>query len=139
MKRFALTTALALAVAAPAFANDQLAASLGVDAGDYTVAELIQLRDAQENGDYSVARYIRNGGGSETISTQSFGGTSASDFALRVLEEGDDHIRANFVRNGGAETVSTQSYGSNPVVDAFILRNLQEDDDHTRAFNLSHN
>jgi methionine synthase I (cobalamin-dependent) len=110
MKRIALTTALALSLAAPAFASEQLAASLGVDAGDYTVAELIQLRTALENDDQIFANYIVNGG-SEVVSTQSFGGSVASDFALRVLEEDDEHIRANFVRNGGAEVVSTQSFG----------------------------
>ncbi|MBO6605196.1 MAG: hypothetical protein JJ949_18420 [Roseicyclus sp.] len=110
MTRIALTTALALSLAAPAFANDQLAASLGVDAGDYTVAELIQLRSALENDDHSHVAFLLNGG-SETISTQSFAGTSAPDFALRALEDDDEHIRANFIRNGGDEQVSTQSFG----------------------------
>ncbi|WP_375550440.1 hypothetical protein [Rhodophyticola porphyridii] len=72
MTRIALTTALALSLAAPAFANDQLAASLGVDAGDYSVAELIQLRSALENDDHSHVAFLLNGG-DEQVSTQSFG------------------------------------------------------------------
>ena len=133
MKRIALTTALALSLAAPAFASEQLAASLGDDAGDYTVAELIQLRDAYENNDRAYVAFL-TGGGSETISTQSFGGVDrASEIALSQLEQDDEHIRANFVRNGGAEVVSTQSFGGNPVVADFALRTLQEDDEHIRA------
>ena len=107
MTRIALTAALTLALAAPAVASPQLAASLGVDAGDYTVAQLIQLRDAREADEFITAGFIANGG-AEVVSTQSFR-TASSDFALRVLEEGDDHIRANFVRNGGAEVVSTSA------------------------------
>ena len=48
MKRIALTTAIALGLAAPAFANDQLARSLGVEPGVYTTAQLVELKDAVE-------------------------------------------------------------------------------------------
>ena len=107
MKRIALTTALTLALAAPAVASPQLAASLGVDAGDYTVAQLIQLRDAKEADEFITVNFI-TGGGSEVVSTQSFG-TAGADFALRVLEEGDDFIRARHARNSGSEVISTSA------------------------------
>ncbi|WP_227284160.1 hypothetical protein [Boseongicola sp. H5] len=129
MTRIALTTALALSLAAPAFANDQLAASLGVDAGDYSVAELIQLRSALENDDHSHVAFLLNGG-SETISTQSFAapafanaqlaaslGVDAGDYTLaeliqlRSALENDDHSHVAFLLNGGDEQVSTQSFG----------------------------
>jgi len=51
MKTLIASAALALAFTAPAFANDQLAASLGVDAGQYTLSELAQIKAAQESDD----------------------------------------------------------------------------------------
>jgi hypothetical protein len=48
MNRIIASTAVALSLAAPAFANDQLAASLGVEPGVYTTAELVQLKNAAE-------------------------------------------------------------------------------------------
>ena len=134
MKRIALTAALTFALAAPAFANDQLAASLGVDAGDYTVAQLIQLRTAEENNDHVYANFLRNGGGNEVVSTQSFGGQSGSDFLLRTLEEDDEHIQAAHIRNGGgAEVVSTQSFGPSSDAVDFLIRSLEEDDERIQA------
>ncbi|NSX53947.1 hypothetical protein [Parasulfitobacter algicola] len=61
--------ALALA-AAPAFANDQLAGSVGVDAGSFTTSQLAQLKSALEGDDQNIASFIK-AGGSEVISTQS--------------------------------------------------------------------
>lgn len=48
MKRIVLTTAIALGLAAPAFANDQLARSLGVEPGVYSTAELAKIKNASE-------------------------------------------------------------------------------------------
>jgi len=48
MKTLIASAALALAFTAPAFANDQLAASLGVDAGQYTLSELAQIKANQD-------------------------------------------------------------------------------------------
>ncbi|MEM8632695.1 MAG: hypothetical protein AAGF74_15790 [Pseudomonadota bacterium] len=45
MKTLTLTAALAALLAAPAFANDQLARSLGVEPGIYTTAELAEMQN----------------------------------------------------------------------------------------------
>lgn len=51
MKRIVLTTAIALGLAAPAFAESQLERSLGVDAGAYSLSKLVELKFADgENG-----------------------------------------------------------------------------------------
>lgn len=125
MTRTALITALALTVAAPAFASDQLAASLGVNSGDYTVAELIQLRSAIENDDRAYVDFLLSGG--------SNGAGDVTAIQLSALEADDNHIRAEFTRNGGSEVISTQSFGSNDAAAAFALRVLVEGDDHIRA------
>jgi len=49
MKNLVLTTAIALSVAAPVMAKSQLEASLGVEAGQYTIGELALLADAATN------------------------------------------------------------------------------------------
>jgi len=41
-----LLAAVALSAAAPAFASDQLARSLGVEPGQYTLSQLVALKDA---------------------------------------------------------------------------------------------
>lgn len=41
-----LVTLIALTAAAPALANDQLARSLGVEPGQYTLSQLVALKDA---------------------------------------------------------------------------------------------
>ena len=58
MKLFAATAAIAVALSAPAFANDQLAASLGVEPGVYTTSELAALRNAKENDDHQAYRNL---------------------------------------------------------------------------------
>ena len=63
MNRIALTTALVLSMAAPAFASDQLAKQLNVDPGVYTTAELVSLRNAIENDDHAAANAIRGNPG----------------------------------------------------------------------------
>jgi hypothetical protein len=76
MKRIILTTALALAVAAPAFANDQLARSLGVEPGAFTTAELATikgLRDAGVSKDRETADVVAGLFSRGVVSTQSVG------------------------------------------------------------------
>ena len=46
MKKFAITTIIALSVAAPALAQSQLERSVGAAAGQYTLSELAQLKAA---------------------------------------------------------------------------------------------
>lgn len=65
-----LGAALAVTLALPAVANDaQLAASLGVEPGAYTTAELIQLSNAMSDDNAIAIRHILQDG-PETVSTQ---------------------------------------------------------------------
>ena len=80
MKRFALATSalLTVAVAAPAFANDQLAASLGVDSGAYTSSQLIELKAAyDEDNAARINAILKSGNTDATPSTKGFGTTPA--------------------------------------------------------------
>ncbi len=60
MKTLALTTALALAVSAPAIAQTQLERSVGAAPGQYTTAQLLQLRVAQENSGNEARVYFQD-------------------------------------------------------------------------------
>lgn len=59
MNRLALSTSLVLALAAPAFANDQLARSVGVAPGTYSLSELVELRAAINDNDHARIRALK--------------------------------------------------------------------------------
>jgi hypothetical protein len=86
MRRFVLASALVTVFAVPAFANDQLARSLGVDPGVYSTPELVLLRSVRQEGDGQREKFII-GGGAEIVSTQSFDGfaNSGNDQLARSL------------------------------------------------------
>jgi hypothetical protein len=109
MKTLAITASLVAALSAPAFANDNLAASVGVEPGLYTVAELIQLRDALEGNDQVEAAFILNGNANPVD------GAVAYEARLRQAEEDGDYAIAAYLRNSGSEVISTQSFGQNDV------------------------
>ncbi len=128
MNRMTLTTALVaatVAFGAPAMASDQLARSLGVDASQYTLAELAQLQVAIEEGDQTRVDFILSGG-ANAISGQASGaaqlaanvGVQPGNFSLTELvqlktaTEAGDQTRVNFITSGGADVVSTQSFVS---------------------------
>ncbi len=67
MKRFVTATAVVLGLAAPAFANDQLAADLGVPADQYTTAQLVQMHFNQDQSIGEQNTYF----GGETAATVS--------------------------------------------------------------------
>ena len=96
-----LFAALSLALASTAFtasANSQLAASLGVEPGLYTTAELIQLKDARENDDLAQARFIENRVAAVTRGAAFVGASSeAVVFAYENSLDGED---------GGAEDLA---------------------------------
>lgn len=60
--------------------HQQLAASLGVSANDFSLSELVQLRSARDNDDASMERFIMSVAG-DVISTQS-GGISGGQAQL---------------------------------------------------------
>ncbi len=139
----ALTAALTL----PAFANDaNLAASVGVEPGVYTTAELIQLAVALEGDDVITANHILGAGG-ETVSSQgaavgqgdrqlaaSLGVepgvySTAELIQLTVAMEENDMPTINRILSGGSETVSTQSSGAsqgNQQLAAFLDVNAND-------------
>ena len=120
MKRILLTSALALTLAAPALASDQLARSLGVEPGVYSTAQLVALRSALENDEIAFANAIRNSGGAgESVSASSKNAGNSqfvasagvgSDFtaaevaALRAAEDSDNHAQAYHIRKTGGST-----------------------------------
>ena len=68
MTRIALTSALAIAIAAPAFADTQLERQLGVEPGVYTSAELAAIKGSYDS-DTGYNFPVRGG----VVSTQSVG------------------------------------------------------------------
>ena len=126
MKTLVLSAAIFVGYAVQASASDQLALSLGVEPGAYSLNELAQLKAAMDSDDQARIRAILNG--SEAISTQSLGITPGhqqlaasidvdpNDFstaeivAIRAAIEDDDATRARFLMNGDA-VVSTRSFG----------------------------
>ncbi|SDJ12610.1 hypothetical protein [Aliiruegeria lutimaris] len=125
MKRFALATSalLTLAVAAPAFASDQLATVLGVQGQGFSQSELIQLKAANDDGDATRINFLLENGGaaSVTASTKSAAepgvqqlaaslGVNAADYsrgelvALKAALDDGDSARINALRDQAAKT-----------------------------------
>ena len=129
MKTLFATAAIALTVSAPAFADSQLAASLGVDAGDYTLSELVRLDAAVRDDDHATIRFILSGDSAGAAPTE-----AGRVFAATHAYENDEPTRAMFLSDGGSEVVSTQSIGGADT--GFAIEIAQQDDDHARAFQL---
>ena len=128
MKALILTTAIAIGLAAPSYANDQLARSLGVEPGQFTTAQLFALDRAYEDDDYDTAQHILQGGGN-------IRGVSAAGarFAAQHAEEDEDGPVGRFLRGrrGGREIVSTQSFTDTATEAgrAFAIEQARENDD----------
>ena len=121
MKTIALATALVTALAAPAaFASDSLAASLGVEPGIYSTAELVQLSQALSDNDHVEVAFILNGGAGPVDASVAF------DARVRQVQEDDEHAIAAYLGNSGTEVISTQSFGHNDVA-ASIFAQLAEE------------
>ncbi len=85
--KLALTTALVLAAAAPAFASDQLALSLGVEPGTATVQELALLKSSIDSADENTVFAfdgVKAKIAGDVVSTQSVGGNSQLAASLGV-------------------------------------------------------
>ena len=120
MTRIALTSALAIAIAAPAFADTQLERQLGVEPGIYTTAELAAIK-----GSYDTDTGYNFPPRGDVVSTQSVGisaghaqlaaqlGVDANDYSFAELAaikgSFDSDTGYNFPAKGGV--VSTQSVG----------------------------
>lgn len=122
-----LAAAVLAAVAAPAVAQSvspghaQLAANAGVDAADYSIAQILRLNAAIREGDATTAKFIlanrtsgvvaasRNDPGFVTdaeLQLAAVSGVEAADFTLAELVRLNDAARegdvtaANYVRTG---------------------------------------
>jgi len=121
MKTIALTTALVAALAAPAaFASDNLAASLGVQPGAYTTAELVQLSQAMSDNNHAEVAFILNGDAGPVDASVAY------DARLRQLQGDDEHAIVAYLSNSGTEVISTQSFGQNATA-ARIFAQLAEE------------
>ncbi len=107
----AAAAAIAATLAAPAFASDNLAASLGVEPGVYTTSQLVQLKAAQADDDHSRIRQIKAeaaaGGFNGTADFSQVAGSidaeglGASEIvALKAAIDEDDADRIFGLRNG---------------------------------------
>ncbi|PRY23689.1 hypothetical protein CLV78_104180 [Aliiruegeria haliotis] len=116
MKTIALATALTVAVSAPAFANEQLANGLGIDASQYTTAQIAALRAATADDERAAANYIRKNGGASgaTVSTKSFGSNDrATEIAIQSALASDERASARSLqKSASGVTVSTKSVGT---------------------------
>jgi len=106
-------TALAAALAGPAFASDSLARSVGVAPGQFTTAQLVALKGAQADDDHSRIRQIkaeaRAGGfagatdlGQVAAAIGAEGLSAGQIVALKAAEDEDDHDAIFRLRNGGS-------------------------------------
>jgi hypothetical protein len=116
MKLFALTTAVALGLAAPALASDNLARSCGVEPGGLTTAQLAEIKAVVDNSDDNravqalIERYTSGG----VASTMSVGSDEARRIAtITALTDNDNDNRARdaFIARINGGFVSTMSTG----------------------------
>ncbi len=90
MKKLALTTALVLGAAAPALAQTQLEASLGVDAGQFTLNELVQLKNAASIDSNNDARVFIDNEVVRFSASDAHNGTAQDIFARIAAESAQD-------------------------------------------------
>jgi hypothetical protein len=142
MNRFALTSALILALSAPAFADgkSQLAAQLGVNDANYTLAQLIRLDTAVQDRDAAEIAFIKAQAEGRITASDGIGnpgqamlaatlGVNASDYTLAQLTRLDTAVRGNdtqeiaFIKaEAGGRVLSTQ--GTNSPGDAQLAAQL---------------
>jgi hypothetical protein len=136
MRTIVITAALALAVAVPASASDQLARSLGLEPGEFTTAELATIKgltDAGDSTDRKEASVYQSLLANGLVSTQSVAGAGDAQLAANLGLDADRYSTAelatikglveqrstddsfaisDLVRQGSEGVVSTQSVGS---------------------------
>ena len=115
-----IITAIALsAAAAPAFANDQFAKSIGVEPGVYSLSTMIQIDQAQkENDRATLAHLLKRKIDAQVSRSTTFdgqlaasagaSGSSLSANELVQLNEALEDVHSNpervdFIRNGGSD------------------------------------
>jgi hypothetical protein len=125
MKNVFLATAAAIAFAAPAVAQSQFEAALGVAPGAFTTAELFQLDRAYEENDQSRINFILSGGSNlDEAEIERRGVELAIE---RAIEEGDNALANNLeAARGGVASGSTASTRGGDTVPAW-LANVADD------------
>ncbi len=145
LSTLAVATTLSAGMAAASSGLDQLAASAGVSANDFTAAQLIQLRDAQRDNDQERISFILSQAGTGTVTRSDMGSSEISQNAqlaasagvapglyttgeLQVLIEAkrdNDIERARFILSGenrkGASPTSAVSPGKAQLAAALGL------------------
>ncbi len=117
MKTFAFAAVAAAALSAPAFASDQLAAQLGLDAGNYSVSELIEIRAALETEERTQADFYINDR-SSVVSTQSVGITAGhSQLAAQLGLDPNAYTVAELVQIRAADENDKRTF-----VDFYVNR-----------------
>lgn len=108
MSRLALTSALIIALSAPAFADGktQLAGPLGVNPADYTLAELIRLENAKSDNNPTEFAFVKDQAAGRIISSvgtvspgqamqASILGVNPADYTLAQLVRLETAVRDN--------------------------------------------
>ena len=117
MKTLALTTAIAATLAAPAaLASDSLAQSMGVEPGQYTTAELIQLRNAMEENDAARVNFILSGDANPVDAEVIY------NARLEQAIADEDYATVNYLRSAGPEAISTQGAGHSETAQGIFAR-----------------
>ena len=128
MKKIALATVIASVLAAPALANP-IADRFGIDAGDYTAAELVRLAAAAEANDQKTVDFILSG----DINTQ-----APSDRGLDVLAqhaaENDEQFRSDFYSRGGAMTGASMGLPGEAAREVAAEHAAQDDNSFLAGF-----
>lgn len=124
MKTLILSTAILVGLAAPSFANDQLALSLGLEPGRFSAAELTQIQRALEDDDRTFLDFALNGSRNLTGPNQ-----AVRDFVISQAEADDDGFPGRFTRDAGREVISTQNFGVSEAARDFAIQQARENDD----------
>jgi len=123
----ALAIALTTAVAAPAFASDSLARSLGVEAGAYSTSQLVALKSALDSDDHTRVAFIKSQAGQDvTFSTS--GSTEIAGFVIDHAEDNNDLAFANFlkaVNAGGIDSPSATALERQAAIQAYEAANQE--------------
>lgn len=100
MNRFALTSALVLALAAPAFADgkDQMAAQLGVNAADYTLAQLVRLNTAVQDNDADEIAFVKAQAAGQIPATAGSVQPGQAQLAAQLGVNASDYTLAQLLR-----------------------------------------
>ena len=150
MKRTLIAALAVAAISGPALASDSLARSLGVDAGVYTTAQLVELKAAKADDNHVRIRQIM----AEAEAGGFTGGGNGTAIAIASAQSDDDAIRVfglqNKAEGGSNVTFSTRGGNDYPQLSASVgvapgslslaelveLKNAQDGNDHDTVYRI---